>query len=496
MSILRNLGKPPDSGAGSGRRRLFIWLAGTVAAMALAVVAAFYFDVATESDAFCGTICHANLPEYVSHKVSDHANVECSTCHIGPGLLPKIEAKISGVKELVAQLTNTYDRPIKLPVENMRPSSVICEQCHAPREHNEEQARFISHFANDEANSETKTYLELRTGASDAQAQPSIQWHLDHPVQYVALDPARQNISWVGVTENGKLVEYKTTDSSKPEQLATMPRQEMGCVDCHSRPTHQFVSPEASVDKALAQGRLDRSLPYIRREATRLLAASYASSAEALKAIAGLKEFYRAEYPEVFSGKQLAIEQAIAELQSIFSNSIFPDMNVNSKVYPDNLGHADFPGCFRCHDGQHLNEQGETIPLDCNTCHSPPLVIKDGQEPVALSIADLAAQAARTPLVPHLLTEKTQACLQCHDAGGPKPVPVTHQAIRLLDNKPCLLCHKAESVIAADAIPHGVNGLEACLVCHSKVGLKGLATVPADHAGRANESCLLCHETQ
>jgi len=38
--------------------------------------------------------------------------------------------------------------------------------------------------------------------------------------------------------------------------------------------------------------------------------------------------------------------------------------------YPNHLGHMDSPGCFRCHDGEHTDDKGETIANDCETCHS------------------------------------------------------------------------------------------------------------------------------
>jgi len=44
---------------------------------------------------------------------------------------------------------------------------------------------------------------------------------------------------------------------------------------------------------------------------------------------------------------------------------------VSWATYPNNLGHMDFPGCFRCHDGSHATPDGKTITQDCNTCHEP-----------------------------------------------------------------------------------------------------------------------------
>ena len=44
-------------------------------------------------------------------------------------------------------------------------------------------------------------------------------------------------------------------------------------------------------------------------------------------------------------------------------------MNVTWGTYSNNIGHTDFPGCFRCHDENHSAKDGKTIPQDCELCH-------------------------------------------------------------------------------------------------------------------------------
>ena len=63
------------------------------------------------------------------------------------------------------------------------------------------------------------------------------------------------------------------------------------------------------------------------------------------------------------------MEQAAKALVYIYDGNVFPAMGVNWGTYPNNLGHMDFPGCFRCHDGNHKSGEKE-ITQDCNTCHS------------------------------------------------------------------------------------------------------------------------------
>ena len=83
MSWFRNLAQVFPRGNSGWPRRLLLWVPAIVVAAVVVVVGAYYLDVATESDEFCGLLCHANRPQYVAHQVSAHAEVECGTCHIG-----------------------------------------------------------------------------------------------------------------------------------------------------------------------------------------------------------------------------------------------------------------------------------------------------------------------------------------------------------------------------------------------------------------------------
>ena len=60
----------------------------------------------------------------------------------------------------------------------------------------------------------------------------------------------------------------------------------------------------------------------------------------------------------------------------MYDRTVFPEMNTNSKTHPNNIGHDDSPGCFRCHDGNMKATNGDqVIPNDCDTCH---VILVDG----------------------------------------------------------------------------------------------------------------------
>jgi hypothetical protein len=45
-------------------------------------------------------------------------------------------------------------------------------------------------------------------------------------------------------------------------------------------------------------------------------------------------------------------------------------MKVGWGTYQNNIGHLNFPGCFRCHDDNHKAKDGSVISQDCELCHS------------------------------------------------------------------------------------------------------------------------------
>jgi hypothetical protein len=115
---------------------------------------------------------------------------------------------------------------------------------------------------------------------------------------------------------------------------------------------------------------IDPSLPEIKRISVQALEGTYASGKEGLDGIRKMiMDFYQKSYPEVASSKKAETERAIAEIQNIYSRNYDPAMKVNWKNFPDNAGHMYSLGCFRCHDGKHVSDDGRVISKDCSTCH-------------------------------------------------------------------------------------------------------------------------------
>jgi hypothetical protein len=73
---------------------------------------------------------------------------------------------------------------------------------------------------------------------------------------------------------------------------------------------------------------------------------------------------------------------------AVYNRNVFPDLKVAWGTYPNNLGHTDFPGCFRCHDSAHETSEGKTISQDCESCHQT--VASDEASPEILKTLGIA----------------------------------------------------------------------------------------------------------
>jgi len=323
-----------------------------------------------DSVEFCGTTCHTVMqPEYTAHQRSPHARVACADCHIGPGAGWFVKSKLSGAWQVVAVTLKIYPTPIKTPIVNLRPSRETCEQCHWPTTFFGDLLKVKSVYTDDEANTELKTAVLLRVGGLAGRESSGIHWHVNPDVTIRYRSSAdRQTIYDVELTRPDGTVHVFRTDEV-PEDAGSW--RTMDCIDCHNRPTHRYNMPMDEVDNAMANGYMDKTLPYIKRESMRLLRAEYVDQDQATEAIGrGIRTFYAENYPEIARVRAADIEKTIRELQVIYTSNVFPKMKVTWGTYPDHSKHFDSPGCWRCHDRKHKTEDGRKISRDCGLCHT------------------------------------------------------------------------------------------------------------------------------
>jgi nitrate/TMAO reductase-like tetraheme cytochrome c subunit len=330
-----------------------------------------------DSVPFCGQLCHTVMePEFVAYQDGPHSRVACVQCHIGPGAPWFVKSKLSGLRQVYAVTFHTYSRPIPTPVTSLRPARDTCEQCHWPAQFHGDIVNVIREYASDEKNTETATTLQLHVGSGGTgPAGPTgIHWHVNpgNRIEFVATDDRREVIAYVKLTDaNGSVREYMTPGVSAGD-LAKYETRTMDCIDCHNRPTHAFApSAERALDHAIGFGEVPRSLPFIRREAVALLKVAYPSRSAATEAIrTKLEQFYGTDYPEVYASRRAELDRAIHGIDGVYRKNVFPAMRVTWGTHPNNIGHADSPGCFRCHDDNHKSADGRTIQQDCDLCHT------------------------------------------------------------------------------------------------------------------------------
>lgn len=328
-----------------------------------------------DSPTFCGQVCHTPMePHFVQwQRGPAHTKVACASCHIGTGAEGFVVAKARGTAQLLHVITGSYPRPVPTPVAHRPPAEQTCGKCHEATRWLGERRRLFTDIGDDQGNTPTQTLMTLLAGGSRPDGSASgFHWHASPNVEvdYIATDESRGTIPWVRVRNaRGEVKEFVVDgfDATK----AGHQRRRMDCVDCHNKVAHPFAaSAERVVDRAFVDGRLDARLPFLRREAVKLLKAEYATHEQAATAIAaGLEAFYAGEGAiagAVDRGRVTAASRVLADLHGA---NVFPAMRVTFGTYVSNGGHTDADGCFRCHDDEHKAKDGTVIKQDCESCH-------------------------------------------------------------------------------------------------------------------------------
>jgi hypothetical protein len=377
---------PPLTWENADLRRLaYFFGAATVFNLAIASQLTYNAVGYMDSVTFCGETCHAVMqPEYTAYQNSPHSRVECVKCHIGPGASWFVKSKLSGVGQVFAVTFNTYPRPIPTPVRNLRPARETCEACHWPQKYGEDRVRVINQFAGDEANTQTKTVLLMKIGGGNR----GIGIHGTHlgpgvTIRYAHADEARQTIPWIEYSGPGRRTVYAAPGARPDGGGLPLPR-EMDCMDCHNRPSHTFELPERAVDRVMNAGQISPSLPFAKKIAVEILKAAYSTRDEAAEKIpAAFARYYQDSSPAIWAQRQAEVASSAQQVLAVYNRNIFPGMKVTWGGYPNNLGHTDFPGCFRCHDGNHGAQDGRGVTQDCNACHN--LLAMDEPAPKVLT---------------------------------------------------------------------------------------------------------------
>lgn len=375
----------------------------------------------TESNEFCGTLCHNVMePEYVAYQGSAHARVNCVECHVGSGAGWYVRSKLSGLYQVYSVIAKAYPTPIATPIHNLRPAQETCEKCHWPEKFYDR--KFVSHknYLADETTTEWDVHLLMKTSPANRAMglQEGIHWHINPNVniEYVASNVKRDTILWVKYTnlETGEVKIYKDPNYEVNQAaLDTLEHRRMDCLDCHNRPSHNYLSPSRFFDDAVTAGKISRNLPDIKLVTMSILVNDFPTKDSAFQFIESeLLDYYESSYPEVFDTNRIELDATIKEIQYQYSQNIFPFMKVKWSAYPNYLGHMENNGCYRCHNDSFENETGNVISRDCNLCHMIKAQGTPGQMEYAVGDSSLTF---RHP-IDIKGKWKTMLCAECHSA--------------------------------------------------------------------------------
>ena len=429
----------------------------------------------SETADFCGR-CHTMAPELQAYEAGPHRDVACGECHVAPGIDGWVKSKIAGTRQLVEVVLGTFPQPIPPPDHlDLPKASDTCQKCHDVESEELADLRTGTSFAEDEANTREFVGLMIRPGGGDVfDVNRGVHWHVVRPVSYWSPDEHAAKIDLVNATDvDGKIQEYIAQDKIRIAEdvqpdidfiKSTETEREMTCYDCHNRVGHSVSNPRDGLDYRLSTGAIDATLPYIKREGMRILWSGFPDEATADAEADKLRGFYETNYPQVAATKGAQINEAIDEIKVLYRLSATPEMKVTASTYADNMGHTDFPGCFRCHDGGHFLvvdgvATSKTIPSTCDTCHTFPQIgpavasLPLGQPPsthdAELWVFDHKNVATSVDPGGQTCGEchARDYCVNCHSTGA---VTVDHdematnhaKVIRDQGNQACAYCHQ------------------------------------------------------
>lgn len=335
-----------------------------------------------DSQQFCGTVCHTVMsPTYTMSLDSPHAQIACVECHIGPGVSSFVEAKLSGLRQVVSLARGTYAKPIPTPVHTLRSANEICTACHWPAKVSEDRLLVRDHFGEDAEVTPVTNVVAMKIGGRQSDGSwTGVHWHADPAidVSYISTDGKREKIDWIRyVGKDGKERIY-TLDGEETTKQPEGEIRRMDCIDCHNGSGHHQEEPDAALDRAIAEGKVSRKLPSIRKFALATLQKPWNRTEAKGQILRDLEQAYATD-GGLDAARQPLLQAAADAVADIWLRNVHPDMNLTWGTYPDFSGHR---GCMRCHDGQHLDGDGQEITSDCAKCHA--VLAEKAKEPPIL----------------------------------------------------------------------------------------------------------------
>ena len=106
-------------------------------------------------------------------------------------------------------------------------------------------------------------------------------------------------------------------------EIDSIPSRTMDCMDCHNRPSHNYLSPSKFFDNAMTARKISNKIPEFKMVAMDLLHKEYPTKDTALMNIKNeILNYYTDSYPEFMDTAGALIDEAIIALQTEFQKNI------------------------------------------------------------------------------------------------------------------------------------------------------------------------------
>lgn len=200
-----------------------------------------------------------------------------------------------------------------------------------------------------------------------------IHWHInpDIQIEYTSSNWKRDTIIEVTYTslKSGETRIYKSKESDEIVQTNPQTRI-MDCLDCHNRPSHNYLSPMNFVDSEITAGNISQEIPEIKSMAMYYLARQFPTKDSAFNYISTkIHEYYQENHEAFYNDNKELFVSAVKAIQNGYEKNVFPYMKAQWKDYPNYLGHVESMGCFRCHNNSFESDDGHVISQECTLCH-------------------------------------------------------------------------------------------------------------------------------
>ena len=304
-------------------------LVATLVNIVIMSVASFGAVEYSESQAFCGQTCHGVMsPEFIAHQSGPHARIHCVTCHVGPGTgrifdreAEWLAATRSGDERRLPSARSlrpsTTCRPWRAPVNSVTgPIATVGDVdqgvlrvCRRRSEHPDQDDRAAEGRRVHSRHNGRKRHSLAHESRERCRVR--------RQRRETRADPLRAH-------EHTRRTSARVLCGRRdPRRRRGKPRRPMDCVDRHNRPAHTFgTTAERAVDQAIGDGRIDAKIPFIRREAVRVLRAAYPSHDVAPTQIErSLREAFNARLPHAV--EESSLQRAIQVTRALYTTTCF-----------------------------------------------------------------------------------------------------------------------------------------------------------------------------